>query len=112
MNHGAAIHSQKSSEERAFPLELKPLSQKRGVGFGRRPCSAFIPNPLNILRLQRVDFGELAVRRPTGAQELIKFSLQSLGVPVFGALNNKRHEYRSQSGKAVPIERTPIKNEP
>ena len=41
-----------------------------------------------------------------------EFSLQSLRVPVFGALNNKRHEYRSQSGKTVPIERGPIKNEP
>ena len=44
-------------------------------------------------------------------QELIKFSLQGLRVSVFGALNNERHENRSQSGKAVPIERSPIKNE-
>ena len=42
-------------------------------------------------------------------QELIKFSLQGLRVSVFGALNNKRHENRSQSGKGPMSE--PIKNE-
>lgn len=66
----------------------------------------------DVLRFLIVYFRERVVRLTICVQELVEFRLQRLRIAVLRALYQQGHEPDGESGNAIPIERSRVKDEP
>ena len=66
----------------------------------------------DVLRFLIVNFRERVVRLTICVQELVEFRLQRLRIAVLRALYQQGHEPDGESGNAMPIERSRVKDEP
>jgi hypothetical protein len=67
---------------------------------------------LDLFGLLLIQFRQVVTSRFFGPQQLIEFCVNSLCIPVFGALNEKRHNPGRERGNAVPIERSRAEEQP
>jgi hypothetical protein len=54
---------------------------------------------------QLIDVGEMVPSSRLGMQEFIQFSLDGLGVPMLGSLDEQGHEPDGHGRNGVPVER-------
>jgi hypothetical protein len=75
---------------------------------------AFCPTAmrLDLFGLLLIQFRQVVTSLSFGPQQLIELCVNSLCIPVFGALNEKRHNPGRERGNAVPIERSRAEEQP
>src|SRR5262245_1804487 len=64
--------------------------------------SGLLPVTLNVFRLLLIDVREIVLGARLRVQQLVELGLDGLRIPVFGALDQKRHEPRGKHGKTMP----------
>jgi hypothetical protein len=76
------------------------------------PWKTAFPKLLDVLGLHSINPRHLAVGIIEPIQKMIEFRMESLGVPMLGALNEDGHHPCRESGDGVPIECIASKKEP
>lgn len=78
-------------------------------------CGVFpapVAKRLDLLRLSFIESYQVVMRFSIRPKQFIQLGVNGLGVAVFGALDEQRHEQGRKRRGAVPIQARAIENEP
>jgi hypothetical protein len=82
------------------------LSLRHGLGASSNALSIF----LDLFGIFVVDAHYVIVGAVGGLKKFVELRVKSLGVPVFGPLNNQRHAPSGKCGECVPFKAVPYRN--